>query len=71
MKHQRSWSKCLPSFTIQCKLQYDVSKKAELDSECLCFHGFPERGFQRPNETEVKHRDLRGDFLNYPNPHVN
>jgi hypothetical protein len=43
------------------KLQYDVSKKAELDSECLCFHGFPERGFERPNEAEVKHRNLRGE----------
>jgi hypothetical protein len=46
---------------LQCKLQYDVSKKAELDSKCLCFHKFPERLFER-NEAEIKHRDLRGEF---------
>jgi hypothetical protein len=56
MKHQRSCSKCLPSFTTR-----DVSKKAEFDSECLCFHEVPERRFER-NEAEVKHKDLRGDF---------
>jgi hypothetical protein len=33
----------------------DVSKKAEFDSECLCF---PERRFER-NEADVKHRDLK------------
>jgi hypothetical protein len=38
-----------------------VSKKAELDSECLCFHEFLERRFER-NEAKIKHRDLRGDF---------
>jgi hypothetical protein len=28
-------------------MQPDVSKKAELYSECLCFHEFPERRFER------------------------
>jgi hypothetical protein len=42
-------------------IQYDVSKKAELDSECPCFHQFPERRFER-NEGKVKHSDLQGDF---------
>jgi hypothetical protein len=31
---------------LQCKLQGDVSKKAELDSECLCFDAFCERRFE-------------------------
>jgi hypothetical protein len=38
-----------------------VSKEAEFDSESLCFHELPERRFER-NDTEVKHRDLQGDF---------
>jgi hypothetical protein len=44
----------MPAFVYnaRCKLQYDVSKKAELDSESLCFHEFPERRFER-NEAEV------------------
>jgi hypothetical protein len=36
-------------------------------TECLCFHKFPERRFER-NEAEVKHRDLRGDFLQQSQP---
>jgi hypothetical protein len=42
-------------------IQYDISKKAELDLECLCFHEFPEWRFEC-KEAEVKHWDLRGDF---------
>jgi hypothetical protein len=38
-----------------------MSKIVEVDSECPCFHEFPERRFDR-NEAEVKHRNLRGDF---------
>jgi hypothetical protein len=42
MKHQRSCSKCK-------KLQHDVLKKAELDSEGSCFDEFPERRFELAN----------------------
>jgi hypothetical protein len=31
---------------LQCTLQHDVPKKAEFDSECLCFDKFPERRFE-------------------------
>jgi hypothetical protein len=40
---------------LQCKLQYDVSKKAELYSECLCFHEFPERRFERNGASHIFH----------------
>jgi hypothetical protein len=58
MKHKKSCSECLSSFTIQASVRRDVSQKAELDSKCHCFHKFP----KRHNEAEVKHRDLQGDF---------
>jgi hypothetical protein len=44
MKHQRSCSNAC--HRLQCKLHHDVSKKAELDSECLCFDEFPERRYE-------------------------
>jgi hypothetical protein len=31
---------------LRCKLQHDVSKKVELDSECPCFDEFPVRRFE-------------------------
>jgi hypothetical protein len=31
---------------LRCKLQQDVSKKVELDSECPCFDEFPLRRFE-------------------------
>jgi hypothetical protein len=31
---------------LQCKLQHDVFKKAELVSKCFCFDEFPERHFE-------------------------
>jgi hypothetical protein len=37
--------------------QYDVSKKAEFDSECLCFHELPERRFER-NEAVHHHEGI-------------
>jgi hypothetical protein len=43
---------------FQCKLQYDVSKKAKLDSECLCFDEFPERRLERNDA--VHHHIFRG-----------
>jgi hypothetical protein len=59
-------------------IQHDVSKKPELNSECICFHEFPEWHFEH-NKTEgaasttflvellenfprLTHTDLRGDF---------
>jgi hypothetical protein len=54
---------------MQASVRRDVSKKAELDSESLCFHEFPERRFER-NEAEVKH-GIYEVIFNNPNPHVN
>jgi hypothetical protein len=45
----------MPTIVCNASFQYDVSKKAELDSECLCFHEFPERRFEL-NEA-VHHRE--------------
>jgi hypothetical protein len=45
----------MPTIVCNASFQYDVSKEAELDSECLCFHEFPERRFER-NEA-VHHRE--------------
>jgi hypothetical protein len=61
MKQQRSCSKWLPSFAMQdCTLQCDVSKKAELNSEYLCFHKFPERRFEPAAKLQTE--KLPGDF---------
>jgi hypothetical protein len=36
---------------LQCKLQHDVFKKAELVSKCFCFDEFPERHFELSQTT--------------------
>jgi hypothetical protein len=41
---------------VVCKLLYDVSKKAEFCSECLCFHKFSERGPRFERNEVVHHR---------------
>jgi hypothetical protein len=33
---------------------YDVSKKTELDSECVCFEKFPERRFELAAKLQTK-----------------
>jgi hypothetical protein len=45
----------MPAIVCNAQASVDVSKKAELDSECLRFHEFPERHFER-NEV-VHHRE--------------
>jgi hypothetical protein len=36
----------MPAIILECKLQHHVAKKAELDSEYLCFDQFPQPHFQ-------------------------
>jgi hypothetical protein len=45
---------------LQYKLQHDVSKKAELESECLCFDEFLERRFERAAKPQPE--KLPGDL---------
>jgi hypothetical protein len=45
---------------LQYKLQHGVSKKAELESECLCFDEFPERRFERTAKPQPE--KLPGDL---------
>jgi hypothetical protein len=45
---------------LQCKLQHDMSKKAELDTECFCFDEFPKRRFEFA--TKLQTEKLPGDL---------
>jgi hypothetical protein len=45
---------------LQWKLQHDVSKKGELDSECLYFDEFPERRFELAAKLQTE--KLSGDL---------
>jgi hypothetical protein len=58
MKHQRSCSS--PCHGLQCKFQHDVPKKAELDSDWLCFHEFPEWRFELAAKQQTE--KLSGDL---------
>jgi hypothetical protein len=51
---------------LQCTLQHNAPKKAEFDSECLCFDEFPEWRFELAAklQTEKLSGDLQyGEFL--------
>jgi hypothetical protein len=55
MTHQRSYSKCLPSSAMQAS-----ARRAQLDSECLCFVEFPERHFELAAKLQIE--KLPGDL---------
>ncbi|KAJ3629260.1 hypothetical protein MTP99_013662 [Tenebrio molitor] len=58
MKHQEvAQNACR---RLQSKLQHDVPKKADFDSECLCFDQFPERHFELA--AKVQTEKLSGDL---------
>jgi hypothetical protein len=46
----------------KCNLQQEVPKKAELDSECLCFDKFPEGHFELAAKLQTE--KLPGDLQN-------